>query len=406
MKKKISVLIFLISLFSVKMFCQSFDEGISLQDNIQEEIQGDITGLSGENNIEEIESGFENQMIVENHDEDSEKSDVLSDVLIEESFDQSESETDKIIENQLVEQIENQDEEKNLQVEISAAEEEAENYLENQTEKNELSENQSEEELKNQSESNKTNDKGLISETEQIITRAGTEINAGESNRESEEESEIEEKQRPKWLDEILNSDIPFFKRLDFVFGFEPTMYTNMQSKTISAPSPIVYPIYFGFHWPNNTFVSLQPSFRFFRSYYLVNDDMVLPAEIENRTVDAWSCLLNVPVVFKFDLWDVSNLKAFAGLAFLIRIPTIAEGVSSSDWGYYGTVADDFKYIKKWLVGSWRFLYLSTGVDWMYKLSDTIQIGPEMSLFFPLGAVFSDWTFDAFMVSIGVKVAF
>ena len=278
MTKKISVLIFLISLFSVKMFCQSFDEEISLQDNIQEEIQGDITGLSGENNIEEIESGFENQMIVENHDEDSEK----SDVLIEGSFDLSEAETDKIIENQLVEQIENQDEEKNLQVEISAAEEEAENYLENQTEeKIELSENQSEEESKNNLESNKTVDKELISKTEQIKTSEGTEINAGESGKESEEESGIEEKQRPKWLEEILNSDIPFFKRLDFVFGFEPTMYTNMQPKTISAPSPIVYPIYFGFHWPNNTFVSLQPSFRFFRSYYLVNNDMVLPAEIE-----------------------------------------------------------------------------------------------------------------------------
>lgn len=210
----------------------------------------------------------------------------------------------------------------------------------------------------------------------------------------------------PAWYDEIFNSDIPFFNRLDFIFGFEPTIYMNAHSKTTSAPSPIVYPLYFGFNWPNDTFISFEPSFKFFSTYYLVNNDMVLPAEIENRTVNAYSCMFNIPVVFKFKFWDKFDVKLNSGIGFLIRIPSLAEGVSPDDSGYYGTAQDDYEYIKNWLVLSWRFLYLSGGVDCLFKITDTLSMGPEFSMYLPLGTIFSDWTVDGMMVSVGVKIAF
>lgn len=248
-----------------------------------------------------------------------------------------------------------------------------------------------------------------VADSKPAETAAVPEENSEQSETEEEPDADSEEaeKDTPAWLDEILNSDIPFFKRLDFVFGFEPTTYVNAQKSTTSAPSPIYYPIYFGFHWPNDTFISLQPSFKFFRSYYLVNNDLVLPAEIENRTADVYSCILNIPVVFRVNFFDVTNIKAFGGLAALIRIPVLANGVNSSDSGYKGTAGDDLKYIKKWFAGGMRFLYVSAGIDWMFNLPErNMQVGPEFSVYFPIGAVISDFSIDGLMASIGLKVVF
>lgn len=216
------------------------------------------------------------------------------------------------------------------------------------------------------------------------------------------------EKERPAWLEEILNSDKPFLRRLDFIMGFEPTLYVNTQKATTSAPSPITYPIYFGFHWPNDTFISFQPSFRIFTSYYLVSDvdgeKLVLPAEIENRTATTYSILFNMPVVFRVNFFDVTNIKAFGGIATLIRIPTLAAGLTEAD---KEATKDDMQYIKKWFMGGMRWLYLSAGADWMFNLpKQNLELGPEFSIFFPIGAVISDWSLDAIVISLGLKIVF
>lgn len=226
--------------------------------------------------------------------------------------------------------------------------------------------------------------------------------------KEKEEIVPEQEKERPQWLEEILNSDKPFLRRLDFIMGFEPTLYVNTQNQTTSAPSPITYPIYFGFHWPNDTFISFQPSFRIFTSYYFVQtidgEKLVLPAEIENRTATTYSILFNLPVVFRVNFFDVTNFKAFAGIATLIRIPTLSAGLTEAD---AEACKEDMEYIKKWFLGGMRWLYLSAGADWMFNFpKQNLQLGPELSLFFPIGAVFADWSFDAIVLSLGVKIVF
>ena len=106
-------------------------------------------------------------------------------------------------------------------------------------------------------------------------------------------------------VEELIQSK-GLIHRLDFVFGIEPTVSINThkknsQGKFISAPSPVSIPVYIGLSIPNYTPVSFQPSLRFFTGYNLVYDNMVLPAEVENRTGQTLSFLLNLPVVFKLN---------------------------------------------------------------------------------------------------------
>lgn len=311
------------------------------------------------------------------------------------------------------------DESENLQIENIPAEEKTvesailETNVEEKTVEPEVSETNVEEKAVESEVSETDEKKEAIEEQKEervpMQIKSISELNEEERKNELQDFSDLDKEEthkNPAWYDEIFNSDKPFFNRLDFIFGFEPTVYVNAHPKTISAPSPIVYPLYIGFNWPNDTFISFEPSFRYFSTYYLVNQDMVLPAEIENRTVISYSCMFNVPVVFRFSFWDKFDVKLNTGLGFLIRIPSLADGVASDDAGYYGTAQDDYEYIKNWLVLSWRFLYLSGGVDCLFKITDTLSIGPELSLYLPVGTIFSDWTVDGMMVSIGLKIAF
>mgnify|MGYP003425421713 CR=1 FL=1 len=123
------------------------------------------------------------------------------------------------------------------------------------------------------------------------------------------ENSEIIEKKEESIFDErneetsVLETetkirDMALIHRLDFVFGVTPTLLLNSYSKKsdgifVSAVSPIVVPIYIGLTMPNHTAISFHPTLKFFWNYNLVYEGMVLPAEIENRTMQTFSFLLS-----------------------------------------------------------------------------------------------------------------
>ena len=139
-------------------------------------------------------------------------------------------------------------------------------------------------------------------------------------------------------VEELIQSK-GLIHRLDFVFGVEPllainTHIKNSEGKFISAPSPISMPLYIGLAIPNYTPLSFQPSLRFFAGYNLVCDNMVLPAEIENRTGLTLNFLLNLPIVFKLnykDKYSWSILAGIAGFVYLLRVgsgdPSHASGM-------------------------------------------------------------------------------
>lgn len=209
-------------------------------------------------------------------------------------------------------------------------------------------------------------------------------------------------------VEELIQSK-GLIHRLDFVFGVEPllainTHKKNSEGKFISAPSPISMPLYIGLAIPNYTPLSFQPSLRFFAGYNLVYDNMVLPAEVENRTGLTLNFLLNLPIVFKLNYKDKYSWSILAGIAGLFRYAILPSNVSSSAPGFTGTVQSDIDFMNSWYYKNLRFLYLSAGIDWLFYYGTT-KYGPELSVFFPI-STFSDKSIDGMMVGVGIKVEF
>ena len=209
-------------------------------------------------------------------------------------------------------------------------------------------------------------------------------------------------------VEELIQSK-GLIHRLDFVFGVEPllainTHIKNSEGKFISAPSPISMPLYIGLAIPNYTPLSFQPSLRFFAGYNLVYDNMVLPAEVENRTGLTLNFLLNLPIVFKLNYKDKYSWSILAGIAGLFRYAILPSNVSSSAPGFTGTVQSDIDFMNNWYYKNLRFLYLSAGIDWLFYYGTT-KYGPELSVFFPI-STFSDKSIDGMMVGVGIKVEF
>ncbi len=209
-------------------------------------------------------------------------------------------------------------------------------------------------------------------------------------------------------VEELIQSK-GLIHRLDFVFGIEPTVSINThkknsQGKFISAPSPVSIPVYIGLSIPNYTPVSFQPSLRFFTGYNLVYDNMVLPAEVENRTGQTLSFLLNLPVVFKLNYKDRCSWSILAGVAGLFRYAVLPSNIKGSAPGFTGTVQSDIDFMNSWYYKNLRFLYLSAGIDWLFYYGTT-KYGPELSVFFPI-STFSDKSIDGLMIGVGIKVEF
>ena len=209
-------------------------------------------------------------------------------------------------------------------------------------------------------------------------------------------------------VEELIQSQ-SFIHRIDFVFGIEPLVSINSHQKNskgqfISAPSPIYIPVYIGLSIPNYTAISFQPSLRFFTGYNLVYEDMVLPAEIENRTGLTFSFLINLPIVFKLNYKDKCSWSVLAGIAGLFRFSAIPSNVKANESGFTGTVQSDIDYMNSWYYKNLRFLYVSAGIDWLFYYGKT-KYGPELAVFFPI-SVFADKSVDGLMIGAGIKVEF
>ncbi len=186
--------------------------------------------------------------------------------------------------------------------------------------------------------------------------------------------------------------------------SFEPSLLLNTASGAESAPSPAVYPLAAGAEWPDDTFVSFQPRLAFFASYYLWDGDDARPAEIESRTVTAFSFLIDLPAGFTLHPAERHFIEAGCGPAFLLRFGCLSSGVSGSDDGKSGTASGDASKINGWFWSSANFLYLNLHVSYLFQFTDTVRAGPEFRFYLPLGSVFSGSGMDGAIFSLGIKV--
>jgi len=194
-------------------------------------------------------------------------------------------------------------------------------------------------------------------------------------------------------------------RRFDFVLQFEPTVYINPESTTVSAPSPIVYPLTFGLNIPLYKNFSIQPTLSFFLMYHLYYNGIAVPAEIENRTTTTLSFFLNVPLMYTLS-FNRFCVQMTGGLGLLFRFGLLSSGVSESDSGYTGSAASDVEEINKWFWSGAHFLYLTTGGSILFNLTESLKAGPIIEFALPLGSLFSGEGAQGMLISFGVKVVF
>lgn len=195
-----------------------------------------------------------------------------------------------------------------------------------------------------------------------------------------------------------------FIHSTDFVASMGPALYLNTYSTLVSAPSPIVYPITIGFIWPNYTYIAFEPTLSFFYMYHLYYNGIVLPAEIENRTTLTLSFMIDLPIVFSL-YYGNNRLQLNAGVAMLMRFGLKASGISESDPGFTGTVTGDVNAINKWFWKNARFLYLSMGASWLFGLTGNLKAGPTVSIYIPVGTVFSGENVQGMIATVGMKIS-
>lgn len=202
---------------------------------------------------------------------------------------------------------------------------------------------------------------------------------------------------QPASFDDILHST-------DFVISLGPGIYVNTANKLTSAPSPIVYPITFGFIWPNYTYLAFEPTLTFFYMYHLFYNGMALPAEIENRTTVTLNFMLNLPLVFSLYYGD-NRLQLNGGLGVLMRFGLKANGIDRNAPGLTGTIQSDISEINKWFWSNARFLYLSAGASWLFGLTGNLKAGPTVNIYFPVGTIFSHENIQGMIATVGMKVS-
>jgi len=193
-----------------------------------------------------------------------------------------------------------------------------------------------------------------------------------------------------------------------------PMLMVNTDDETSSAPSPIMFALGFGYDFfqDRNLFGEVRGSF--FTNYYLWDGENAQPAEIENRTAVALSCMLDMTCGH---IW-VRGLNQFSlsgGLGFLIRIGLLASGVESDDQGgeydgtNYSTAGDDVSSINSWFYSKANFLYPEICFSYLRAIPSFLgkcMVGGEFRTYIPFGSLISGNLFDSMIFDLAVKVQF
>lgn len=189
-----------------------------------------------------------------------------------------------------------------------------------------------------------------------------------------------------------------FFDSLSFIIKMPTTVYLNLSDRTASSPSPILFTPGFGFIWPNDSFISFEPSANFFYSYYLWHNGRALPAEIENRTASTLSVLLDFPVVFALNM-EHTKLQLNAGASIFMRFGWLSPGTDES-------LQNDVDQINNYFWSKARFLYLSGGISWIVSLPSHTKFGPFLNIYAPVGSIFAQEGLNGMIISAGLKISF
>ncbi|MCQ2611011.1 MAG: hypothetical protein MJ169_04625 [Treponema sp.] len=179
----------------------------------------------------------------------------------------------------------------------------------------------------------------------------------------------------------------------------------NTMDKTKSAPSTFTFTAGAGAIIQFTQLISFEPKLNFYPMYYLWNDSMALPAEIEQRTAAVLNFLLDLPVGFNFKSGK-NTFTPGAGIAMNIRFAFLAGNIKPGDYGTSGTAASDVEKINSYFWNNMNFLYPEIFIAWDYAVTDSIRVGAQANVYFPIGSLIESKGINGLIVNLSARVVF
>ncbi len=196
-------------------------------------------------------------------------------------------------------------------------------------------------------------------------------------------------------------------KEYSVILTFGPLLMLNTDNTDEGAPSPIIYSFGGGadFYFYDDFFV--EPRLTFFTNYYLFDGENAQPAEIENRTANALSFMLDLTAGRRFEFEKHSFLIS-AGAGILSRFAFLAGDVDSSDAGTVAgsSAGDDLSSINNWFWSDLNFFYPQFNFSYLYKFTETLKIGCDFRAYLPLSSILSQKGVDGMIFSLAARLCF
>ena len=180
------------------------------------------------------------------------------------------------------------------------------------------------------------------------------------------------------------------------VFSLSPQITINTDKA--GAPSPVKFGVGIGFEIPLFQNLIIAPGFTFSSNYYLVANNKVLPAEIENRTALAPSLMLDIPFGYKIPIKNF-YITPKIGLGTFLRYGFLASGVSKDE-------SDLVDFINKGFYKDLAWLYPMAEIDFDFLIKEKLMAGFGLKYYLPLGSVLKGETLQNSIFALQFRFAF
>ena len=180
------------------------------------------------------------------------------------------------------------------------------------------------------------------------------------------------------------------------VFSLSPQITINNDKD--GAPSPVKFGVSIGFEIPLIQNLLIAPQFTFSTNYYLVANNKVLPAEIENRTALAPSLMLDIPFGYKIPIKNL-YITPKIGLGTFLRYGFLAKGISKSE-------SDLVDFINEGFYKDLAWLYPMAEIDFDFVVKEKLMAGFGIKYYLPLGSVLKGETLQNSIFALQFRFAF
>ena len=208
-----------------------------------------------------------------------------------------------------------------------------------------------------------------------------------------------------------------FFRSIDWSVRFNLLFFPENNGNR-SAPMPILPSLGGGASYSLSDLLALEVSLDLYGTTYDFDYelDRVVPANDEFRSAFVIGSVLGFQPVFRFrPMGDKFTIRAYGGIGFDLRIIFRAYGIEDSEGhtDYSGstgyTVGEARQKITSYFWGSGRFIFPFIGGGMDFPLTEGIQLGFDLRMWFPIWRIWSGESLpfiEGFRFGLGFRVTF